>query len=322
MDQVNVLVTGVGAIIGYGVIKSLRKSKYNCHIVGVDIYSDAAGQEWSDEFIQAIPAADPKYIDWITSVIVEKKIDIVFFGTEQEITRMQAAKDVLGNLYNRFVLNRPSIQRISDDKWDTFVYLKNNGIDAIPSMIEGTYEEFVESLGCPFLLKPRKSYAGKGIHIIEDKDSYLYYSNRVSRDQFMVQKLIGDKEHEYTVASFGYGDGRGSCPIIFQRYLSQEGATAKAKVIDNREIVDLVCRLNEKLKPIGPTDYQFRYSEGKYYLLEVNPRISSSTSIRCAFGFNEAEMSVDWFVYGKEPKDPSIRYGSAVRYIDDCVRYD
>ena len=62
VKQYNILVTGVGAIIGYGVIASLRKSKYDCNIIGMDIFYDAVGQVWCDKFVQAILAADKEYI--------------------------------------------------------------------------------------------------------------------------------------------------------------------------------------------------------------------------------------------------------------------
>lgn len=45
-----ILVTGVGAIIGYGIIRSLHVSQYPVKIVGMDIYSDAIGQKWCDVF--------------------------------------------------------------------------------------------------------------------------------------------------------------------------------------------------------------------------------------------------------------------------------
>ena len=87
MRRYNILVTGVGAIIGYGIISSLRKSRYDCFIVGMDIYDDAAGQVWCDVFLQAIPAADENYIAFLKQVIDEYHIDLVFFGTEQEIQK-------------------------------------------------------------------------------------------------------------------------------------------------------------------------------------------------------------------------------------------
>ena len=43
--MINVLVTGVGAIIGYGIINSLKmQNEYPIRIVGMDIYDDAYGQ--------------------------------------------------------------------------------------------------------------------------------------------------------------------------------------------------------------------------------------------------------------------------------------
>ena len=56
-----VLATGVGAIIGYGVVRSLRKSRFAVRIIGMDIYPDAAGQQWCDVFEQAVRADDPNY---------------------------------------------------------------------------------------------------------------------------------------------------------------------------------------------------------------------------------------------------------------------
>ena len=93
MRKYNILVTGVGAIIGYGVIASLRKSKYDCKIVGMDIFYDAAGQVWCDEFVQAILAADKNYISFLKEQIDRYNIDLVFFGTEQEIKKCYESKE-------------------------------------------------------------------------------------------------------------------------------------------------------------------------------------------------------------------------------------
>ena len=56
-----ILVTGVGAVIGYGIVRSLRASKFPVRIVGMDIYADAVGQRWCDVFEQAVRADDPRY---------------------------------------------------------------------------------------------------------------------------------------------------------------------------------------------------------------------------------------------------------------------
>lgn len=322
-EKYNILVTGVGAIIGYGIIHSLRASRYDCNIIGMDIYPDAVGQAWCDTFLQAIPAASPDYVHFLLDVMEKYDIDLVMFGTEQEIDRLSAAREALGAQYGKLVLNRPEIIELSDDKWATFEMLQKNNIPAIPSVIEGDYASIARKLGEPFLLKPRRSYACKGMAVIHDEAEFNYHRDRLSREQFMVQKLVGDNDHEYTVATFGFGDG--SClekPIVFARKLSQEGATAKAKSVEIPELEEQIRTLCRILKPVGPTNFQFRKEKDQYLLLEINPRISSSTSLRQAFGYNEAEMCITWFVNKERPAQPEIRKGEGRRYIADWVKVE
>ncbi|WP_147348069.1 ATP-grasp domain-containing protein [Clostridium sp. AM58-1XD] len=187
--------------------------------------------------------------------------------------------------------------------------------------LDDNYDILSEKLGSPFLLKPRKSYASKGIEKISNKMEFEFFKKRQGK-QFMAQKIVGDVEHEYTAATFGFGDGTCIKPIILKRKLSQEGATAKARVVDILQIEQNIYRMVELLKPIGPTNFQFRCDNDEYLLLETNPRISSSTSLRTAFGYNESEMCIEYFIEHKRPAEAIIRKGSAVRYIADYVKLE
>ena len=295
MRRYNILVTGVGAIIGYGVIASLRKSKYECFIVGMDIFYDAAGQVWCDKFVKAILAADDNYIPFLKEIIDEYKIDLVFFGTEQEIKKCYECQNELGDYYKKLVINRNNLIELTEDKWDTTCFLKDNGLNYIPSSITASFKEAKQKYGLPLLMKPRRSYASKGICKVYTAEDFNTWKEEFA-DQFMVQKLIGDDEHEYTAATFGFGDGSCIKPIVMRRKLSKAGATDKAIVESVPDIDKEIFAISKVLKPYGPTNFQFRLDNGRFLLLEINPRISSSTSIRTAFGYNEAEMCIEFFV--------------------------
>lgn len=319
MHRYNILVTGVGAIIGYGVIHSLRKSKYDVNIVGMDIYEDAVGQEWCDHFVQAIPAADERYPEFLLDCIKRFNIDLVFFGTEQEIKRACVSRDVLDPYYERLVINKPDIIALSEDKWLTCEFLKSHHMNYIPSSIVPDFSMAENDYGLPVLLKPRRSYASKGIKVVGTEEEFDQWSAEFG-DQFMVQKLVGDEEHEYTAAVFGLGDGNYIQPsIVLQRKLSKEGSTLKAVVVKEPKIESQLQKLTAELKPLGPTNFQFRIHEGECLLLEINPRISSSTSIRAAFGYNEAEMCIEYFIERKRPTTPCIHMGRATRYITERI---
>ena len=320
MDKTyNILVSGVGAIIGYGIIKSLKKCTISTKIIGMDIYNDAVGKYQCDKFIQAVHSSAENYITFIKDVIEHEQIDIVFFGTEQEIFRCATNKKDLGEIYSKFVINNEPILSLANDKWKIQQYLIDNGLQkyVIPSVIDGCYNDLVERFGTKIILKPRTSYASKGIQVVDSVEAYNFYKTQMG-NSFMAQKIVGDSENEYTVACFGFGNGSSSTNITLKRTLSQEGATAKAQYVDNREINVAVKELCRLLKPIGPTNFQFRFDKDKLYLLEINPRISSSTSIRASMGYNEAEMCINYFLKN-EWYDPDIKGGYAVRYIDELT---
>ena len=77
--------------------------------------------------------------------------------------------------------------------------------------------------------------------------------------------------------------------------------------------------LTRKLKPLGPTNYQFRLCDGRAKLLEINPRVSASTSLRAALGVNEAWMCIEYFLNHRKPADMRLKAGRAWRYVEDLV---
>lgn len=315
-----VLVTGVGAIIGYGIIRALRSLPQSPRIIGMDIYPDAVGQYWCDAFVQAVPAAADNYLSFISETVTAEGIDLVIPGIEQDVTRLAQGREELSRCGARFALNRPELIELAGDKWATHQSLVAAGHPVIPTRIEGTFAELSADFGTPFLLKPRRSYASKGICRVSDAEEFLFRQKRMG-GEFMAQRIVGNDQEEYTVGVFGYGDGTASQPIAMRRTLSGEGATAKAWVVDERQLDKTVAGLVHFFRPVGPTNFQFRREGDNFFLLEVNPRISSSTSLRAAFGFNEAAMCLDYYLHGLRPECGPLRHGHAVRFIDELVFY-
>jgi carbamoyl-phosphate synthase large subunit len=137
----------------------------------------------------------------------------------------------------------------------------------------------------------------------------------------MAQPLIGHDEAEYTVAVFGDAMGDYSAEITMRRTLSPQGFTEQAVVCELPGATATLKELCQHFKPVGPTNFQFRVHEGALKLLEINPRISSSTSIRAACGYNESMMAVRYFMDGALPRQPKVRPGRAVRYTEEVVTF-
>ncbi len=313
----NILVTGVGAIIGYGILKNLRHSKFKVKLFGIDIYNDAIGQAWCDKFIQGVMASSESFIPFINTIIENESIDLVIPGIEQDLATFIFNKKKLSSKAV-FVLNNESLHNILSNKKESYFFLK----EAVP-LIESIdyhsclYIEAKKNFGLPFILKKYESYASKGVALINNLSDYKYYSRKFE-NKCMAQKRLNIVDNEYTCSVFGLGDGSYVNPTCLKRELSQEGATKKAKsVLIDIILLNILRVLTEKCKFSGPTNLQFIKEKNNYYLLEINPRTSSSTSIRRLLGVNEAEMCIEFFLLNTIPEIKEQKSGSVIRFIED-----
>ena len=318
-----ILVTGVGAVIGYGILRSLRNSGKSFFLVGTDTNSDAAGQFWSDKFWVAPKTNDPLYLNWLCNLLIDEKIDLMIPGIEQDVDFLSQNNLSSGGYLGSIALNNKELIGIARDKWVfdlKLVKLKYRG--RIESKLTGSFEFLKSEFGLPFLLKPRIGYASKGIVFVKSKEVFERYSKDLGAELF-AQKYIGKDEKEYSVSAFG--DGKGSvCAIsALNRKLAPDGSTQKAVNCPISEFVDDIKQLSEWFRPLGPTNFQFRKDEnGMLRLLEINPRISSSTSIRTAFNFNESLFSTDFYLDGQLPMQPEFKTGMVSRYLEEVIFSD
>ena len=100
-----ILVTGVGAIIGYGVLKSLRSTDSSIRLIGADIYADAVGQEWVDVFEVAPYTSDDQYSVWLEEVISRHTVDLVIPCIEQDLHYFSDNRTLMEGLGANVVLN-------------------------------------------------------------------------------------------------------------------------------------------------------------------------------------------------------------------------
>ena len=115
-DRPTILVTGVGAVIGYGIIKSLRQAKQPVRIIGMDIYADAYGRSLVDEFVQAVPAASEAYLPFVQKVVADHKVDLIIPGIEADLYALWRHK---GSIATQIVLNTDRAIDLSRSKLET-----------------------------------------------------------------------------------------------------------------------------------------------------------------------------------------------------------
>ncbi|MEQ1587149.1 MAG: ATP-grasp domain-containing protein [Cyclobacteriaceae bacterium] len=318
----NILVSGASGIVGYGILRSLGKTGGQFRLVGTTIYEDSVAEGFCDVFEKAPLTNDEKYIPWLLTIIGKHKVDLLIPGIEADMYKWVEHVAEIENHGAKVLLNTRELIELCKDKW--LFYEKLNSFKtpyAIESLLKPNFDILSDKFGLPFLLKPRRGFGSKGIVRVGDQDEFEKHRDAVGVT-LMAQPIVGTDEEEYTTSAFCDGRGGFFAFMTLKRRLSKEGFTEKAEVVDLvgiQEALDVLCEI---FKPLGPTNFQFRKHNGILKLLEINPRVSSSTSIRAAFGYNECQMSVDYFIEGKKPTQPLISHGRAVRYIEDFIFFD
>lgn len=317
-----ILVSGASGIVGYGTLKSLRMGTEKYRLIGTSIYDDSVAPAFCDEFELAPKTTEATYTDWLLSMIKKHEVDMIIPGINDDMIAWNEHRDRLSGSGVSVLLNTPSLIDLCADKWHFYEKLREASSEyAIGSRLAGSFDELCAAYGLPFLLKPRQGFASKGIVIVDSRETFEQHKVDIG-DILMAQPIVGTAEAEYTVSAFFDEESTLCCFMGLRRKLAKEGFTEKAVVDlpDNAEIA--IRQLAELFQPVGPTNFQFRLDESGLKLLEINPRISSATSIRAGFGYNESVMAVDYFLNGVKPMQPTIRSGYAVRYTEDHLFYD
>jgi len=305
-----ILVSGTSGIVGYGILRSL--SKYHC--IGTAITKDSIAPAFCDEFEKILPTSDEHYIDDLFRVIYKHDVNMIIPSIECDLYKWNEYREALSSVVFP-LLNNPALIDLCYDKWEFYQRL----VSKCPKYtIKTAFDTDFSVFPFPLLLKPIHGFGSKGIVRIYSEKELDPYRSQLGTE-LMIQPIIGSDDEEYTVS--GFFDKQSNLIDYFplRRRLSKDGFTGSA-VVEDYGFDDVLSELAEVFKPIGATNFQFRIHHGKPKLLEINPRISSATSIRAAFGYNEAEMSVKYFLHDKLPKPFKKPIGrKAIRFTEDYI---
>lgn len=317
-----ILVTGVGALIGQGIATSLRAGGRSW-VLGLDRRITVFAQEVCDETFNkpSLDETSEAYLTFWADLIKVHQIDLIIPGISIDMAFLNANREFFEKQGVSLALNDSNLIKLTENKADFARDYATLDLPQIPTIFGGNWNTAIKKLGhAPFLLKPSVGEGSVGIAQLQDEADFNYWTDR-NPGGYLVQRIIGTPHEEYTVGTFGFGDGTYLGPLIFRRTLTRAGNTGEAEVVDHPAIAATTDRIIRHYRPVGPTNLQFRVEGNDAYLLEINPRFSSSCSMRSAFGFNEAEMCIEFFLKDQRPPQPKLRRGIAQRHTADRIRY-
>ncbi|HSX06274.1 MAG TPA: ATP-grasp domain-containing protein [Candidatus Saccharimonadia bacterium] len=323
--MITALITGIGGTNSIAVLKALNASSVPHRSIGTDIKAFNAGS-WLVDSSQIIPpvSSGSDYLTAIKQIVADNDVKIIFATTETEIAFLAQAKEQLEQEQKVVVMVADKeILKICQDKYKTQVFLRENDFIDIPTALADDKEavrQLVAQEGYPLVRKPLAGYGSRGVSVIRSEAEMLEYGYEA---EYVVQKYIegdsGQEFDEYTAEVFVNQDGSIAGGIIIQRTLIR-GESNSGKVVRDEKTLAYLTKVAQKLGIKGPCNFQYRKSEGKAYIFEINARYSGTSAVRAHFGFNNVDLALKSFVLGDHTtlKAEDITEGYFIRYWEEA----
>jgi carbamoyl-phosphate synthase large subunit len=314
--HMRVLVTGAGALLGQGIIRSLRASALETHIIAVDPSPVSAGLYWADEALLLPMATDPNYLARFRQIAQETRPEAILVGTDVELELFSAHRTELEKeLGTTIVVSSPDVVRIANDKYWTARFFAEHRLPHPRSVLPSDVDTIVGELGYPLIVKPRVGARSVGVHLVSNREELD--SAVAGLADPVIQEHLGDADHEYTAGALCF-DGDVVETIVMRRDL-RDGNTYRAFVDSFDDLNRQVREFAAALSPVGPANFQFRVVDGQAKVFEINARFSGTTPFRMHVGFNEVEYTLRRMVLGERPAMPPIRASTILRHWTETV---
>lgn len=302
-----ILVTAISGDIGNGILKILQE--LNCEVFGCDVNQYAAGMDKVEEFYRVPFASDEGYTARILEICIKGNIQYVIPVNERELEVLSRKRTIFEDKKIHLVMQENEILELCLDKLKTMEFLEKQKILTPYTCIAA--EGLKKGKKC--IVKPRKSNGSKDIKIYEPDE--VLPMEKKNQDNIIQEYVPGD--HEYTVGIFS--DGK-VCNIISFRRKLKNGYSDFVELVEIKEINEIAYKISSIFDLHGFINVQMREWEGKYYIIEINPRISGTVYFRHMLGYCDVLWWLD-YIDGKEIFPYICNYERAVGLRELCEKY-
>jgi carbamoyl-phosphate synthase large subunit len=338
-----VLVTGAGAPGGPGIIKALGLDP-KLEVIVCDADEFASGRFLGFPFIKIPKADDVDFLDNIIEICISHSIRLIFPLVTLELFKFADAKEQLNLLGIRVLVSEKKYLDIANNKRKLLDYLKNSNIPVPDYRVVRTILELKTAcaeLNYPkesVVLKPSVSNGSRGVRILtESVSEFDLLFNEKPGNLFSsldkIDRIISSKPFpELIISEFLPGDeftvdtivkdGKVKLILPRRRVKMSNGISVAGKFEKNLDIIDYCTRIIESMHLDGPIGVQVKAdSDGRFKVLEINPRIQGTSVAALGAGVNLPVMAIyramDWPI-----ADFNIKWGvNFVRFYDELF-YD
>ena len=239
-------------------------------------------------FILPKPVDDEeRYVKELIRVCEENKIQAVIPVIDPEIYILSKYRDRFKSRGITVVVSDNRVLEICFDKLKMNKFLEKIGV-AFPKTFVSV-EEFQSALEkgdirFPVIIKPILGSGSVDTFFVDDMDKI----HALFKEGMVIQeKLVGT---EYGTDTFNSFDGTPLRCVIKRKISMRSGETDKSISVHSEAIQNVLLRVAEKLGHIGNLDCDIIESDGREYVIDMNPRFGGGYPATHSIGVNLVEL--------------------------------
>ncbi len=296
-----VLISGIGTSVGLGILKSLRQDPLITFIAGCDNRLSAHSY-MVDDFIIVPKVEEIASPDIFIDIINKLELNVVFTASEYETAWFSDYKNEIEDKSSAKVIAcKSEFIKLGEDKLATYQHLHKHQIPVLDfwyfseksTWISGKTRNPINESNFPIFAKPRNGTSSKGIISLDSFSLLKSFTSSIKPGQYVLQATINKALMPIEITS---------SVVIIDSITEDVLSPFHSKRILNKGISWKVNRissniLDSSISSIASTFSGYEGSLNVQYLassdlsiffpLEINTRLSGTTSFRSCCGHNE-----------------------------------
>lgn len=316
MQEINVLFSSVGRRVE--LVNAFREASNELNIksnlIGVDMDELAPALKFVDRCYKAPRILSEEFIPTIIEICKKEKISLIIPTLDTELLKYSKNKELIEKESGAKVMvcDEEAIS-IMRNKVKTYNFLKEKNFE-VPKLITDN-EINTKDYKFPLFIKPLDGSSSINNFKVNNEKELEFFKEYIPNP--MIQEFANGEE--YCVDVFSDFEGRVITVVPKLRVAHRGGEITKAKVIKDREIIELGKRLVEVLKPIGEVNFDCIKNENKINILEINGRFAGGAPISFKAGANSPKKLYQLLLGERLDYSEDFEDGFIALRFDDAV---
>lgn len=282
----------------------------NDKIIGADMQLTAPALSAADVRVLVPAVYDERYVDALLEICENNKVDVLISLNDLELPILADKRELFDAVGTTLLVSSPEVIDICFDKLRTSKYVQSLGLRS-----PKTYSNLVDALAAlnsgnvqfPLVIKPRWGSASIGIEFVDNvEDLRIVYelikrkirkgilgeASQHDENFILIQEKITGKEFGLDIINDLNGEN--VSVSVKQKLAMRSGETDKATTVDNAELRQIGETIGSNIGHIGNMDCDILEMDGKYYVLELNPRFGGGFPFSYEAGVNLPKAIIKW----------------------------